>query len=815
MPNPGGAGFNGRRKSSVSIPAFLQATAFEEEEAEEEDFIVFADMSASMRVRLCLYDTLEAKTTSAILFAFSLYALFSEDIRLLGCPKEADLAFEVLSTIAFILFFLEMVINSVVDMERDPKYFKPSSQTWFERTCRYQGYVLGFYFWLDLVAWLSLIFDMPWLLGAIVGRLVRMARLVRFVKIYRLSAQTVLEKLVRRSRLTNKAQASSNKSVKSTAEAGWQGNSVIGAKLSERTTQYVIVAIILMLVCITFMGLGVEPADPMDALNQLLADMWCSTTAGNNASFAIASRELVQEMNNSAATPLLGLELNRIDINLTLVPKEELRLEALRLVERVAIESTKARTSSSAGGSSCRSTAFFNNKVAVQAEALYGILITTFVAFLLLLFAFLFSKDAQTYVLQPIEAMMDTVDKLARDPLSQVNTGSATNTGEYEINLLANTIEKIGNLLRIGFGEAGSRIIRRNLKLQQGGDLNVMMPGNVIHAVFSFCDIRSFAQATEALQEEIFVFVNKIASLVHTIVYRWGGAMAGAQKMAEIEHKRKMSVDSNLSTASGASGQGATTESRSSDNEEDEEEDDGGKVETVDISALEEGTYNSKAQKVNEQLSAEKKKSPSSPPTEVIRTLSLGLDLRSIEKSGIIATQALIGIVKINHLIITNLDILSEDLKSKLQDKIPGFAVKMGFGLHAGWAIEGAIGSVHKIDATYLSPDVNMTARIHTATKQYSVPVMFTGRFCQLLPKEVRDLCRRLDVVAVKGSAQPGVDCYLEGQWVKASSYLRKCIQPDSNMVVDGPAFRLYSLMETAKFTAPKDWAGFRNLVEK
>ena len=167
MPNPGGAGFNGRRKSSVSIPAFLQATAFEEEEAEEEDFIVFADMSASMRVRLCLYDTLEAKTTSAILFAFSLYALFSEDIRLLGCPNEADLAFEVLSTIAFILFFLEMVINSVVDMERDPKYFKPSSQTWFERTCRYQGYVLGFYFWLDLVAWLSLIFDMPWLLGAI------------------------------------------------------------------------------------------------------------------------------------------------------------------------------------------------------------------------------------------------------------------------------------------------------------------------------------------------------------------------------------------------------------------------------------------------------------------------------------------------------------------------------------------------------------------------------------------------------------------------------------------------------------------------
>ena len=32
----------------------------------------------------------------------------------------------------------------------------------------------------------------------------------------------------------------------------------------------------------------------------------------------------------------------------------------------------------------------------------------------------------------------------------------------------------------------------------------------------------------------------------------------------------------------------------------------------------------------------------------------------------------------------------------------------MGFGLHYGWAIEGAIGSNLKIDASYLSPDVNM-----------------------------------------------------------------------------------------------------------
>ena len=45
----------------------------------------------------------------------------------------------------------------------------------------------------------------------------------------------------------------------------------------------------------------------------------------------------------------------------------------------------------------------------------------------------------------------------------------------------------------------------------------------------------------------------------------------------------------------------------------------------------------------------------------------------------------------------------------------------MGFGLHIGWAIEGAIGSEQKIDESYLSPNVNMAARLEAATKQYGV----------------------------------------------------------------------------------------------
>ena len=52
-----------------------------------------------------------------------------------------------------------------------------------------------------------------------------------------------------------------------------------------------------------------------------------------------------------------------------------------------------------------------------------------------------------------------------------------------------------------------------------------------------------------------------------------------------------------------------------------------------------------------------------------------------------------------------------------LNGRLPNYSVKMGFGLHVGYAIEGAIGSFYKIDASYLSPNVNMASRLEAATK--------------------------------------------------------------------------------------------------
>jgi len=71
---------------------------------------------------------------------------------------------------------------------------------------------------------------------------------------------------------------------------------------------------------------------------------------------------------------------------------------------------------------------------------------------------------------------------------------------------------------------------------------------------------------------------------------------------------------------------------------------------------------------------------------------------------------------------------------------MPNFRVKMGFGLHIGWAIEGAIGSEHKIDASYLSPNVNMASRLEAATKQFRTSILLSGDFVKCLsPRQLID----------------------------------------------------------------------------
>jgi len=79
-----------------------------------------------------------------------------------------------------------------------------------------------------------------------------------------------------------------------------------------------------------------------------------------------------------------------------------------------------------------------------------------------------------------------------------------------------------------------------------------------------------------------------------------------------------------------------------------------------------------------------------------------------------------------------------KEVKRHVKDR----SVSVGFGLHVGWAIEGAIGSDFKIDASYLSPNVNLASRIEAATVQYGLPFLFSGELFQILSKKTQQYMR-------------------------------------------------------------------------
>mmetsp|Transcript_13764 Transcript_13764/g.15422 ORF Transcript_13764/g.15422 Transcript_13764/m.15422 type:complete len:190 (+) Transcript_13764:130-699(+) len=126
-------------------------------------------------------------------------------------------------------------------------------------------------------------------------------------------------------------------------------------------------------------------------------------------------------------------------------------------------------------------------------------------------------------------------------------------------------------------------------------------------------------------------------------------------------------------------------------------------------------------------------------------------------------------------------------------ERLPNYKVNMGFGLHFGWGIEGAIGSPYKIDASYLSPNVNISARLEAATRQYGVSILISGELQDILTEQFQQITRLIDIVTVKGSAVPmkfytinlKLDCleevnaYFEGMSVKKRKEMRNEAKKD------------------------------------
>ena len=106
---------------------------------------------------------MEHPAVIAVMSLFTIWALFSDSIRLAGTSLDSDLGFEVAISIAFFLFLLEIFFTSMYKPEyiNIPKWQalegETYQQTWIRRMT-----MGSFFFWLDWVATLSLVFDVSY-----------------------------------------------------------------------------------------------------------------------------------------------------------------------------------------------------------------------------------------------------------------------------------------------------------------------------------------------------------------------------------------------------------------------------------------------------------------------------------------------------------------------------------------------------------------------------------------------------------------------------------------------------------------------------
>lgn len=398
--------------------------------------------------------------------------------------------------------------------------------------------------------------------------------------------------------------------------------------------------------------------------------------------------------------------------------------EQLRWQERAVVHPTAVTDQESA---LFRPMFVFDRRAGSAMEAALNTAQTFFICLLLGVGAMTFSNDANQLVLQPIEKIILKLEKIRNNPLEAMTIGDEEHHKEQvraervdknlaalrphdhlallqelqsrrgrikvyirrlkgmapwrrqekkadvqepmETVVLEKTIIKIGSLLALGFGEAGAEIIGANMKGSDSSALNAMIPGRRVEAVFGFCDIRNFTDATEVLQDQVMLFVNRIAGVVHSCIHDFFG-----------------SPNKNVGDAF---------------------------------------------------------------------LLVWRLTGHNARKQQRLADMSLVSFVKIIATINTSPLLAEYRSHPKLVKRLPNYRVRLGFGLHCGWAIEGAIGSEFKIDASYLSPNVKKAEKLEGLTKSYGCLLLISDSLVTLCSEQMAQECRLIDHVSILGGKQP------------------------------------------------------------
>ena len=310
--------------------------------------------------------------------------------------------------------------------------------------------------------------------------------------------------------------------------------------------------------------------------------------------------------------------------------------------------------------------------------------------------------------------------------------------GNFETDALVNTVTTITDLMRRCWGVAGANIISANLARQEGGlasSFNPTVPGEAAYALFAFIGIKDFDNHLNALKDEIMILINDIAAVLHEEVYRWGYEDSGQ-------------CNKNLGGAFLMVYKiGAVKEVIE-------------KLEQAEAVIFSRRTTKVRRRRSRRSILSTNRISTNSTLTRAPADRMSGNHLDSIDLSSLpgmraFTDRALLGLLKTFVGIHRDKTILEWNDDFRLGAGVGAASINLLFGMDAGWAVEGAVGSEYKIDATYLSPHVNMASRMMSATKQYGVHFLLSERVQKLLSENAKGTLRHLDTVTVKGSSVP------------------------------------------------------------
>jgi class 3 adenylate cyclase len=403
-------------------------------------------------------------------------------------------------------------------------------------------------------------------------------------------------------------------------------------------------------------------------------------------------------------------------------------------------------TSSTSPCSGLRLSARFLRRGLTQREAVYSILQTTFIVLLLALGSVGIARDTQNLVIAPIEKMVNIVRQLADDPLKKPevelkgelppapgalqgptdisHVSSAPSTAEpdsatFETEVLERTILKIGGLLQVGFGEAGAQIIGNNFS-QKDGELNIMVPGTKVIAVYATCEIRDFDQIAECLMEEVMVFLNKVANIVHSCASAWGGA---ANKNLGETFLLTWLLDEAEETANLL-------------------EHVPGFRPTVKALPLPE-TINLPGQVPTLTIAL-------ASPEGALDTDVMMAHWSCSDPLRELADRSLTSMIKVMAEVRRANDLNAYGQHTKIIHTLGlNYRVDLGFALHVGWSVEGAVGSERKVDASYIGPHVKLSGDLQRITPRYGVGLLLSEPMYQCLSPKAKERCRKVDNVTV------------------------------------------------------------------